>query len=514
MKQKRYLVVLIAVVCVLLASGQEHAVVKAGGASSWSPDEKVPGYLDDTFTPFLLADRNRTVHAFVSQWVENDGRNLAIVYRQWTLAGGWTRPVDIILSPTGGNANFLGAFLDASDILHVIFSVTKSNSTTIYYSFAPAINADWSLAWSSPMPIGWDAQGLNSAAIVGDDQGNLVVIYGGNRDGNGVYFIHSKDSGRNWSGPLPVFLTYDTLLSAFSLRLTVSPDQKINAAWNVVTNLGIDEALYFASFDTENSKWETPIELERRIDLPEYFGPSFPAIVDNGRELVVIYNSGNPFTGRPVGAGRPIQRSRISLDGGETWNEPLNPFPFHVGRSGEHTVALDGNGTPHTLFVQRIESSDDEGNYKIIGGIWHSALQNGGWTNPDRFVTLLAPHDVRSVVVQGNVLLAVWRQDPGLGAKGVWYSYSILDVPEKPVTPLATVPADFYVATSVFAPELGTPEPTPPSELPDQPEVPDDAPPSNLGGNPALPIIVGIIPVILILIGVVLGYRYLTNRRA
>lgn len=470
----------------------------------------MPGYLDDTFTPFLLADQNRTVHAFASQWVENEGRRLAIVYRQWTLSGGWTRPVDIILSPIGGDANFLGAYLDSSDTMHVIFTATEAltRRTAVYYSNAAASNAAWAPAWSPTMEIGSGALGLNSAAIIGDDQGNLVVIYSGNRDGSGVYYVHSKNSGRQWSESLPLFLTYDTTLSAFSLRLAIGPEQKIRAAWNVVTNLGVDEALYFANFDSVDSEWDVPVELERRIDLPDYFGPSFPVIVDNGREIVVVYNGGNPFTGRPVGAGRPIQRSRISLNGGLTWNEPLDPFPFHVGRSGEHTLVVDGNGVPHTLFIQRIESLDEDGKYSIIGGIWHSSFQNGGWTNPDRFVTLLAPHDVRAVVVQGNILLAVWREDPGLGADGVWYSYTVLDVPELPVTPLATALIDSSPrATSTATPEIQLLLPTP------RPELLDDAPPSDLGNNPALPIIISVVLVVLILIGVVIGYRLVTARR-
>ena len=505
------LLFVVAVTCVILFAGFGQGSAFASNGYGWSPDERVPGYLDDTFTPFLLADRNRTVHAFASQWVENDGRRLAIVYRQWTLMGGWTRPVDIILSPVGGDANIAGVFLDSSDTMHVIFTATVAltRSTSVYYSSAPAASADWAPAWSAPMPVGEDALGLNSAAIGGDELGNLVIIYSGNRDGSGVYFVNSKDSGKTWSEPLPVFLTNDSTLSTFSLRLVVSPTQTIRAAWNVVTSLGVDEALFFANFDPTTSTWDTPVELDRRIDLPDYFGPSFPVMVDNGDEIVVVYNGGNPFTGRPVGAGRPIQRVRVSLNGGVTWNEPLDPFPFHVGRSGEHTLVLDGNGTPHTLFIQRIESLDEDGKYSLIGGIWHSSFQNGGWTNPDRFVTLLAPHDVRAVVVQGNVILAVWREDPGLGADGIWYSYSVLDIPELPVMPLATASVDYSsvlnVATTI--PDLGTPEAPPPLELL------DDAPPSNLGGNPALPIIIGIVPVTLILIGVVLGYRFLANRR-
>lgn len=494
----------------ILISGLGYHPVSAGRLYNWSPDERVPGYLDDTFTPFLLADRNRTVHAFTSQWVNADGRKLAIVYRQWTLKGGWTRPVDIILSPIGGNANFMGAFLDSSDTMHVIFTATENitRRTFVFYSRAPAASADIALAWSPPILVGDGALGLNSGAIIGDDRGNLVIIYSGNREGSGVYYIHSTNSGIKWSDPSPVFQTYNDDLSAFSLRLAIGPGQKIRAAWNVVTNLGVDETLYFASFNSATSKWDTPVELDERIDLPEYFGPSYPVIVDNGREIVVFYNGGNPVSGRPVGAGRPIQRAKISLNGGVTWSEPLDPFPFHVGRSGEHAMVLDGNGTPHVLFVQRIESLDDKGRYTIIGGVWHSRFENGAWANPDRFVTLLAPHDVRAVVVQGNVLLAVWRQDPGEGQSGIWYSYSVLDVPELPVAPLATVAVDPSIQASPTASSnAATPVPTP------RPELLGEAPPSDLGKNPALPIIIGTVPVILILIGVVVGYRLLASRR-
>ena len=37
--------------------------VQADGVGQWAPDARVPGYLDDTFTPFLVADQDKTVHA-------------------------------------------------------------------------------------------------------------------------------------------------------------------------------------------------------------------------------------------------------------------------------------------------------------------------------------------------------------------------------------------------------------------------------------------------------------------
>jgi hypothetical protein len=152
----------------LVIPGLSNNTAKAEVAGQWAPDARVPGYLDDTFTPFLVADRDRTVHAFASQWINDGSRRLAIVYRKWSLSFGWTKPEDIILAPTG-NAQILGAFLDSSDRMHIIFMTGEARDNAVFYSFAPAANADLITAWSPPVMVGEDAIGVNSAAITGDD---------------------------------------------------------------------------------------------------------------------------------------------------------------------------------------------------------------------------------------------------------------------------------------------------------------------------------------------------------
>ena len=73
----------------------------AQNQTSWSPQQTIPGFHPETIPPVLLADKNRTVHALSSQWVGEDSDQpvLAIMYNQWTLAGGWTKPNDIIFPP-------------------------------------------------------------------------------------------------------------------------------------------------------------------------------------------------------------------------------------------------------------------------------------------------------------------------------------------------------------------------------------------------------------------------------
>jgi hypothetical protein len=502
---KKIIRISLLLIVIQLALGFNNFKVKADVATQWFPDARIPGYLDDTFPPFLVADQNRTVHAFASQWVNDGGRRLAVVYRKWSLSGGWTRPIDIILIPNG-DAQILGAYLDSLDTMHIIFRTGGVGNSAVYYSYAPAANADLVTAWSAPVMVGENALGLNSAAIVGDDQNNLFIIYSGNRDGNGIYYLISENSGGNWSDPSPVFLTNDTTLFPFSLRLAMSPDRKVRAAWNVVTSLGVDERLYFANYDIPNDEWNVPVELDRRIDLPEYFGPSFPALVDNGSDIVVLYNGGNPYAGQFVGPGRPVMRASISRDGGLTWIGPDNPFPLLNGRSGEHSLAVDSLGGVHGLFVMRIDKLVGE-EYKAIGGIWHGEYKNGIWTNPDRFIPTYSAHDVKAIVSQGNILLAVWREDPGAGQHGVWFSYTLLDTPELPVIPLATVQVP-------ISPQLARTQtsllytPTPEFEN----KVIESSAPSQWSTNPVFPIIVGVIPVALVVIGIFLAYRFLIKR--
>lgn len=481
-----------------------YTVAKADTANVWAPDARVPGYLDDTFTPFLLTDSDQTVHALTSQWINDGKRRLAVFHRTWRLSGGWTKPVDVILAPTG-NARILNAVIDSSDNLHVIFMTYENDTPTIFYSFAPAADASSANAWSSHEMVG-TFPGLESAAILADDLGNLYIIYCGIRDGSGVYFVKSIPEGTGWSDPTPIFLTYETTLQPFSLHLVMGPDRQMRATWNVVDSFGVDLGIYFANYSINDSRWSNPLELDVRTVGANYFGPSFPVMVDNGRDIVIMYNNGNPFAGIPVDLGRPVQLVQSSSDGGETWSSPVGPFPSHQGRSGEHALVLDSNGTPHALFTQRIESQGENGEYQIVGGIWHSTFQNSTWAGPDRIVTTYAPHDVRAVVSEGNILLAVWREDPGAKqTHGVWFSYMVLDSPALPVASPTQMTSS---ATPVSTP-VPTLEPIPATATV---FVKMDTIPLDILSSPAAPIIIAVVPVILILVGVVFMSRFYHKR--
>lgn len=471
--------------------------------ASWAPYDRVPGYSNETVPPILVADQNKTVHAFTSQWVGEDDPQLAILYRKWTSDVGWTVPVDIILSSF--QDQIMSAFLDKAGMMHIVFFRGFGSSGmagNMYYSQAPAVNADQVKSWSEPRLIGENAiipPGA-SAAITGDSNGNLIVIYNGTSDGSGVYAIYSLDEGHGWSNPVPIFLTGSPLLMPYSLKLYLGSSGWLHAVWNILDENGSDVALYYTRMDIQKKEWSKSVELAKRSETANSFGPGHPIVVENNDYVVILYNASSPSSNN-----LPTPVFTLSKDGGQNWAGPYAPFPRLVGRSGFHALVVDSKNVIHAIFVQRIESTVN-GLYNIIGGLFHTELIGSQWTEPKIILTPNhAGYDVRAVVSQGNVLLVTWRVDPGAGENGVWYSFTTLDAPQLPVEPLPvpmvilqntpTVEVLPPVATATSLPVPGTVANTDVLQA-------DSSPP-----GPALAVVIGAVPVILLIMVVLIRKR-------
>lgn len=480
--------------------------VSAQGANEWNPLQRVPGYLDDTLPPYLVVDQNKTVHAFAGQWVGDDPPRMAIVYRRWSMAEGWSTPVDILLTDDRGQ-QVVVAYIDHAGIIHLVYWRNEGQVTNLYYSRAPARSADQARAWSKPELVGENALLPGSAAISGDDQGRLVIIYSSGQHGNGVYAIHSSDGGDSWSEPRPIFSTLNFNLNPYSLQLYRGQENQIHAVWNVVDSTGVDISLHYARLDITSQSWSEPLLLEERSEQKEFFGPSFPSIVDNGANVVIMYNSGNPATNEELIPGRPVQKVLISDDGGETWKVPTIPFPSHQGRSGSHALVMDSNGVAHALFIQRIEPESGS-RQATIGGLWHSQLNNGRWTEPELLdLGSISGHDIQAVISQGNVLLFTMREDPGRGQLGIFYSYKVLDSMELPLTPLPTVtPQPTVAQTPSPTPVMPTSTPTPVSFVDFQQQTPPEA-----SSDPGRLLLLGLLPAIFILAGIITVRQFIRH---
>lgn len=469
--------------------------VEAQMTNQWQPDKKVPGYSDDThFTPLFVVDQNRTVHAFAVQPVGDEDRNLAIVYNQWNREKGWTIPIDILLFPPG-DARIIGVFLDYKGIVHLAFIAGKAGDAKIYYSSAQITRAGDASAWSFPLDIGGGAINPCYGVIAGDNKDNLVILYNGNMYGNGIYTITSNDAGYSWSEPMPVYLTYADQLVPFTVNGYMSKSGKLHVVWNILNSAYEFVSLYYDRLDVESNQWDKPILLEKKPVITGFFGPAVPYIVDNDKYVVVMYNGGNPYAGQPVPFGRPTLLIQTSTNNGESWSGAINPFPLLTGSSGAHSLVIDSNQNIHALALMRIDSSVD-GEYRAIGGMWHSELRNNIWSDPERYITSVKSLDLRAVVSQGNVLLAAWIEESVPG-NGVWYSYTVLDSPELPVIPLATPSVEHSSTPTSLVP---SPVVTPTHE--NKPLLIDRDITATY--TPAQPLVFGLIPVVLLILGIII----------
>jgi len=480
------------IMLVLWLAGAQPTPAAAQSIIRWSTPQRIPGYFDKTTPPYMVVDQNRTVHAMTSQKYP-DGE-VVIFYNRWTLEGGWTKPVDVLISPVY-EARLMGVVLGKAGILHVLFFGGNDNGALMYYARAAAINADQARAWSDPVPIGDNAITPSVAAMVGDDKGHLVAVYNGNLgEGTSLYAVYSSDSGITWTPPTLVWSTYSNEFWPNDLQLDYGASGQVHAVWNYVDKHGKNVTGYYAYLENADAvQWSEAIE----VDKPIAQNIAALTVKEYHNEVFIVYNNG------VLDGDVPAMWVRRTDTNGQTWSNPLRAFAKHVGRNGAASIVVDSSDMIHVFFGQRtrVEKID-------IHGMWHSQLQRNIWSELQPVVsgplvqssddTAFDPGDARAVVVQGNLLLITWRTDPGNGANGVWYSFAKLDTPELPVVPLS-MPAEMVTptptATATVAPTpTATPSPTPivvSFQTSGKPSV-------GLMNTAAAPLLAGLVPVVML----------------
>lgn len=461
------------------------AAARAQAPSGWHTPQWIPGLVDSDPAqyPVFITDPGGKIHVFHSQWV---GDRFGIVYSTWTVGVGWTKPVDIIVS-NSGQSRVVGAFLDDTGGVNVLFWGGDDQGADIYLFRAPLQDAQRSTAWSSPVVIGPDAIAPTTAAVVSDQNGRVVVVYSGNETGNGLYSVVSEDYGSTWTESREMFSASSDQLWPSGLQTILTRDGSIHAVWALSDLTGNSRRVYHASLDANAAAWGSPQPLAESIG----YGANTPAIVEHDGSLMVIYHNDFPTT-------RFMIRS---FDGGSTWSAPTRLFE-QVGSNGAAALVTDSADGLHMFFGNRVGTP-------AIHGLWHSVWMNDGWSAPEAVVSgpqvLVGPNNeegfdpsyAQAVISQGNLLLVVWRHDPMAGPLHVWYSYRYLNTPAIP-TQAVELPA----ATGTPVP-TATPagSPTPAAEKFDG-DSPESAP---VEINTLLA--VSLVPVLILIIAVLVRRR-------
>lgn len=468
----------------------------------WSRPEKIPEYYESTEEPpYLIADQNHTVHAFNSQPLDvgNSTSPHAIFYRQWTLENGWTTPNDILYDERVGSINLVGVVSDRFEVVHLVF---LGSNLSLYYTYAYLAEAGSSSSWSEPQMIATQVTSsgpgfeIIGAIAVDEDTNNIVIIYSGSEDGNGLYYVFSSDHGTSWSAPHLVYLTGGNDAVVTDPKLFAGKSGIFHAVWSNFRADGFGGSGYYASWDSAKHSWNPSVDL----DTP---GIRTPSVIEYKEDVFVSYyhisSNGNWW--------------RRSSDYGITWTVPIRISPRHVGTNGGLSFVIDSNGILHAFFGERI----DENNH----GMWQITWTGTSWSNPEAIVRGTQVRDVvggrgfdprsaRAVISNGNVLLVTWGTDGFAGVNGAWYSYKRLNTPELPVVPL-TVPTVVIQSLStesnpILIPttmSVGTPTTTVLGNTGDLIQG---------SRSPQSAIFLGVIPVVLLLIGII-GARYISSTR-
>ncbi|MFN8445504.1 MAG: sialidase family protein [Caldilineaceae bacterium] len=468
--------------------------------NGWAAQQHIPGYLPDTLPPILLADQNRTVHAFASQGTDAGDTGKAIIYSRWRADIGWSNPIDILLSPLKEQARVMDAYLDGQGIIHLIFFGGDDADASIFYTYAPAALAGSARAWAEPIEIGPKAITPNVAGMVSDGSGHFVMVYSGNlQDGDSLYSVRSADNGETWSDPELIYSTYNLKDKVFDFDLYLGQSGTLHIVWNVTNVQGQNVTGFYAQLeDILEGGWSDPMTLDKNVGL----GIAIPAVVEYQGQVIILYNNGLDEQTAPV------HWMIRSSDGGKSWTRPVRPFVNHIGRNGHFSFVIDSEQHLYVFFGQRIPGGIDG---KLdLHGMWYSSWKGGQWDSVravvsgeyrDEVTNSFDPYDADAVISQGNQVLITWRTDPGRRQPNVWFSSRKLEASELPVVPLPLVEPTVQTTATPVATETESAATATiiPTALPVSSTEPQTtASPQNANG-PGQVLLIGLVPVGLIL---------------
>jgi hypothetical protein len=440
----------------------------------------------------MVADQNKTVHFFYSEALDNSTD--IFLYRQWTLEQGWTQPGDFLLNLKSVNSPIQSVYLDPSGIFHLVYFGDLQDDGNIYYMYVPAVEAGRATSWSRPILIGPAAGPVVGVTITGDGKGNLIVLYSGQIQGVGLYALYSTDNGLNWSDPAVVTLVDKNGTWPYSPKIAHDDNGNYHVVWSLVNGVGIGTGVYYARLSADFKNWSKPFTLA--IQDPGDYSTTWPSIIVDKNLMIVLYQDSFPAA----------KFLRLSNDRGMSWTDPIRPFP-HIGEYENPVMVQDGDGVIHLILGNRIGNP-------ATHGMWHTIWLGQGWADLQPIVSgprtdIFDPSAPQAVISQGNVLLVAWWNNVE-GAGPSTYSYTVLNSTELPVRPFPTdtpevVPTTEPTATPDVSIGLPTAIPTFSSQ--------GDAQRSQKTPNPAVPIFVGILPVIVFAVGLVIYQRYRNTYR-
>lgn len=410
MRNKWQLSKLIALLCILtFILGHSRAVAQSGEIE-WGPVLNISNSEGKTSTdPFLLADPSGVVHLFWGEKISNSIGNQpdTLMHTSWD-GNSWSAPVDLFFAPDSGNPiiAYPRAVLDADGWIHLIW-LEQPNfpNYALFYSSVHASKVSQVQAWTPKVTLAEDLTGTKySADIAITQDGTLHILYARVPQGENpperraATYIQSSDGGLTWSDPRDIYTIPELDHGVSDTRLLAAESNRLYATWTEWDDTGNGLYIVFTSSLDNGVTWSPPKPLAKR--LPGEYERDWNNLTYLGDDkLVVIWEGGY----------RAYRHAMYSDDGGDTWSEPVDVFPWLIGDNGSVEFAWDSSNTLHVFVAQRVR----EGFLNRSGelGLWHSVWEGGThWREP----VLATPGGAENItnpkvaIVNGNKIVAVW----------------------------------------------------------------------------------------------------------
>lgn len=347
-----------------LAQGQAPRV------ASWSEPVNISQSIGDSSDPTIVADSTGAVHLLWSEKFgeETDGQGQRIhgntlMYSRWD-NGMWSTPIDVLVSPDGGEVWQPVAATDKFGGLHVIWASMPGGK--LYYSHAVAEQASSAQGWVAPIQL---YSGLPTATLPGglavNSQGTVHVIATSRDPGWEVVHMSSSDGGLTWSSTTSLssampFLQEVPLVSA-GIAFTIDKMDHLHAGWSMYNGEGFSAAVYYTQSVDGGMSWRTPLIVGQKAETD--FDASWLNIATASEGQVFLVWTG---IGKPPG-----RIYRTSSDGGLTWT-PATPFMEGlVGGTGSPRMVVDSAEIVHLLTPARAYGTDSGVRYLYwLGQDW------------------------------------------------------------------------------------------------------------------------------------------------
>jgi hypothetical protein len=450
----RFLALGIGLGCVLLAlsfsgaHGQENT-------GKWSePQLLLQGPPKDTGTnPIVYTGRsNNTYLLYFGRPAEDPGGPFALYYARW-IDGGWTKPIDVLVTPDNALPPTLAAAEDSAGYLHVIW-----NTNAVWHTRVPIQAADKPQSWQTPVAIYGDRLALEVAAAI--DTNDLIHVVMTSRDRT-VDYISLRTDGVIGQ-PVLVHQIPDADYFPYRVSVVVTSNGRLITCWAEIANGA--RGVWCANSDDDGIHWGAP-----------------EMIATGHRGARLFYFAQKNQLGRVIWGGLGVggRELQLSDDEGKTWSPPVDLAQgvYMAGYSGQ-VAAMDSAGDLHVLI------NPGDGRYvhaRTRGDIW---LPNAptGWQASDW---------IEMAVAEGNTLVVVYWT---MATNSTYTSHLVLDAPRIAPLPIAeggNVPVVGSVGTATSTP--GSQITTAPTMQPTIPLTADHRETDSSSGA-IRPVLVGIIP--------------------